>query len=113
MNNVVDQEARNHHTIPNQNTVPDTRAASGYFPERVNNVVDQEARNNHTVSNQNTVPDTRAAPAQIPERANVGQGSRNHHAVPNTPAASRTVPGHIAAVNSPSFFISLPFGRTR
>ncbi|CAB3995938.1 Hypothetical predicted protein, partial [Paramuricea clavata] len=113
VNDVVDQEARNRHTVPNQNTVPDTRAASGYFPERVNNVVDQEARNNRTVSNQNTVPDTRTAPAQIPERANVGQGSRNHHAVPNTPAASRTVPGHIAAVNSPSFFISLPFGRTR
>ena len=104
----------NYQHVPKQNTAQITCATSGYFNEHANNAINQETRHQNAL-NQDSEPVTRAA--QNPERSNnVDQGSRIHQPASNqhTPAVvTRATTGHIPAVNSPSFFISLPFGRTR
>ncbi|XP_028401630.1 uncharacterized protein LOC114524679 [Dendronephthya gigantea] len=91
----VDQMLRNPHQVLNQNVhAPEVTHAVLEDEDNVN----QDVMNFHNILNQND------------------QGN-NHHAVSNQnkcmPVTRATSAHSVSAVNSPSFFISLPFGRTR
>ena len=94
------QSLTNKPTVPNQTTQGANHVAQVNISECVN-TVDHVARNQHAVINQSTTS------------VICDQESRNQSLNQSTQAATRVAQARIPSVNSPSFFISLPCGRTR